>query len=89
MAPPGLIAEPDDPELDQLELLEQLRGRYQSEPPPPDLFSQPSFLPPDQQGTQDDGSMQATPRPGMITGSSDDLQRPRRARPVSPQRDDP
>ena len=87
-APPGLFVEPDDAELDQLELLEQLRGRYESEPPP-DPFSQPSFLPADQQGTQDDGSMQATPFPGMITGSSDELQRPRRARPVSPQRDDP
>ena len=90
-APPGLIAEPDDPELDELELLEQLRGRTQSTPPP-DLFSQPAtFFPSNQPDTQGDDTMQTTPRPGMITSSPNQPERPgrRRATPVPPQSDDP
>lgn len=89
-APPGWIVEPDDTEFDQLELLEQLRGRYQSEAPPPDLFSQPSAFTPDQPETQSEGDMQATPRPGMISSSPNESQRSGRpTRPVRPQRDDP
>ncbi len=85
-----MIIEPDDAaEIEQLELLEQLRGRYQSEAPAPDLFSQPSFLPTDRSADDGGAGMQATPFPGMVTGSSNDSPRPRRARPVAPQRGDP
>ena len=85
-----MIIEPDDAaEFEQLELLEQLRGRYQSEAPAPDVFSQPSFLPTDQSADDGGAGMQATPFPGMVTDSPNGGPRPRRTRPVAPQRDDP
>lgn len=89
-APPGVVAEPDDPSLDQLELLEQLRGQAQSAPPP-DLFSQPAFFRANQSSTQGDGAIQTAPRPGMITSSPNPRERPGRrpATPVRPQTDDP
>jgi hypothetical protein len=86
-APPGLVAEPDDPELDELELLEQLRGRYQPERPAPDPFSQPAptFFPSFQ--PQGDPGGRTTPRPGMITAPPNERERSRRT-PVPPQTDD-
>lgn len=89
--PPGVIPEGDDSDVDQLELLEQLRGRYQQEPPPPDLFSQPPGLGFSTGRPENEGDgMQTTPRPGMITAAPEgDLRRGRRPMPVRPQRDDP
>ena len=86
-APPGLVAEPDDPELDELELLEQLRGRYQPERPAPDPFSQPAptFFPSFQ--PQGDPGGRTTPRPGMFTAPPNERERSRRT-PVPPQTDD-
>ena len=88
----GFMAQPDDLRAaetrEELELLEPLRGQYQSPSAPVVGFGQPSFMP-SLQTTPQPGA-QTAPRPGMVIDPSQAQQLVGRPiAPVQPQAPDP